>query len=313
MASKPDARARQKKPRAKTVSRFQTTDSGCTLPVDKADDEGPEQGPVDFYGRREKDTRARVHKTFCRLQDAIRRLETHSDESLLDLFRQANDFRTVREGKASGRSYIELAFRLGCEYIEAVAQHLPNDPTAGFRLYVNPTAAESIPPKALEEAFNAAREEIASFNPPSTGLMDDELASEASRLKSKCPELRGLPPYVVERTSDYALDVFKEVERLHELASEKTTDDRIIAPGNRTKPMSYREAAKHIGKAAGKGKRAAKDAAEWLKQCIDDGIIACERITRQNHVFDKNDFPESAWKSIMPSDGQVIESGPKWP
>ena len=76
---------------------------------------------------------------------------------------------------------------------------------------------------------------------------------------------------------------------------------RAIAPENRTKPMSYRKAAVHIGKSSGERKQARKDAAKWLRKCVVDGTYACEHITRQTHVFNKNDFPESAWKSIMPS------------
>jgi hypothetical protein len=68
-----------------------------------------------------------------------------------------------------------------------------------------------------------------------------------------------------------------------------------IAAENRTKPMSYRKAAKYMGKGD------SQDAAEWLSKCVGDGTIKCEHASRQTHVFCRNNFPKSAWPQIMPA------------
>lgn len=76
---------------------------------------------------------------------------------------------------------------------------------------------------------------------------------------------------------------------------------RAIPADARTKPMSFREAAQHMGKCTARStKQAKKDAAEWLKNSVDDGTFACESVSRQAHIFDKNDFPKAAWGQIVP-------------
>jgi hypothetical protein len=75
--------------------------------------------------------------------------------------------------------------------------------------------------------------------------------------------------------------------------------NKQIPPEKRTKPMSYRTAASHIGKAL--GKKGKKHGAEWLKQCINDGTIKCESLTRQTHIFSIDDFPASALPLIQPN------------
>jgi hypothetical protein len=67
-----------------------------------------------------------------------------------------------------------------------------------------------------------------------------------------------------------------------------------IPPEERTIPLTFRRAAKLMGKAGG------KDAAEWLSASVKDGSIRCEHITRQTHVFSKLDFPGDAWPLILP-------------
>jgi len=62
-----------------------------------------------------------------------------------------------------------------------------------------------------------------------------------------------------------------------------------ISPEDRTIPMSYRKAAKLMGKGT------SQDAAEWLSKRVADGVITCEHLSRQSHVFSKRDFPESVW------------------
>jgi hypothetical protein len=67
-----------------------------------------------------------------------------------------------------------------------------------------------------------------------------------------------------------------------------------IAPEDRTIPMSYRRAAKLMGKGN------SKDAAEWLAALVKDGSIPCERLTRQTHVFSKRSFHKDVWHQILP-------------
>lgn len=67
-----------------------------------------------------------------------------------------------------------------------------------------------------------------------------------------------------------------------------------IPSAMRTRPMSFREAAKFLGKPEG------KDSAEWLSACVKDGSYKCESLTRQTHVFSIDQFPESVRSRILP-------------
>lgn len=67
-----------------------------------------------------------------------------------------------------------------------------------------------------------------------------------------------------------------------------------IPPGDRTIPMSYRRAAKLMGKGD------SQDAAEWLSKSVGDGAIPCEHYSRQTHVFSRQWFPQSVWPQIVP-------------
>jgi hypothetical protein len=81
-----------------------------------------------------------------------------------------------------------------------------------------------------------------------------------------------------------------------EVPPSQPTDNKTdrIPPEERTIPLTFRRAAKLMGKAGG------KDAAEWLSASVKDGSIRCEHITRQTHVFSKLDFPGDAWPLILP-------------
>lgn len=68
-----------------------------------------------------------------------------------------------------------------------------------------------------------------------------------------------------------------------------------IPPEFRTVPMSYRRAAKLMGKGV------SKDAAEWLSKSVHDGSIACDHRSRQMHVFSVSDFPKNVWSLIQVS------------
>lgn len=68
-----------------------------------------------------------------------------------------------------------------------------------------------------------------------------------------------------------------------------------ITPEERTIPMSYRRAAKLMGKGS------SQDDAEWLSKSVSDGSIPCIHITRQTHVFSRNWFPKEVWPQIVPA------------
>jgi hypothetical protein len=74
----------------------------------------------------------------------------------------------------------------------------------------------------------------------------------------------------------------------------KTPTHKKIPPAKRTKPMSFREAARRMGKGS------SRDAAEWLSAAVRDGSVACEHISRQLHVFSLDDFPQSVHQQILP-------------
>lgn len=72
-----------------------------------------------------------------------------------------------------------------------------------------------------------------------------------------------------------------------------------IPSEDRTMPMSFRRAARLMGKGD------SQDAAEWLSQSVKDGSIPCESVTRQTHFFSRASFPKSAWPQVCPgSDGK---------
>jgi hypothetical protein len=76
-----------------------------------------------------------------------------------------------------------------------------------------------------------------------------------------------------------------------------------ILPERRTRPLTMVEAAKLMGLAK---KRGEKEAVKCLRAAIKNGVIACETLTRQQHVFDKNEFPRDVWQELAPT-------GPKSP
>lgn len=112
-------------------------------------------------------------------------------------------------------------------------------------------------------------------------------------------ELKGLPhrpDLLAELEQSFAeLEQLLRADlRLSKAAHAEPT--RSIAPEDRTAPMTYRRAAKLMGKGD------SKDAAEWLSKSVRDGSIACEQFgSRQSHVFSKHDFPKSVWPMILPN------------
>jgi hypothetical protein len=79
------------------------------------------------------------------------------------------------------------------------------------------------------------------------------------------------------------------------LRKQQKASSSKIAPANRTRPMSKSEAARLMGY-VGTDKARVKQ----LRAAIVGGIVACESRTRQQHVFDLNQFPKVNWAKIMP-------------
>jgi hypothetical protein len=76
-----------------------------------------------------------------------------------------------------------------------------------------------------------------------------------------------------------------------------------IPPEKRTRVMSLKEAAGLMGYGAG------KDGAKRLRAAIDAGSMQHEQLTRQQHVFSRDDFPDGVQGRITPP----ARSGPKSP
>lgn len=66
-----------------------------------------------------------------------------------------------------------------------------------------------------------------------------------------------------------------------------------ILPENRSRPLSKLDAAKLLGRVG--------DGTKWLNQCIGDGTITCEQLTRQSFVFDITQFPDQVRSKLTPS------------
>lgn len=124
--------------------------------------------------------------------------------------------------------------------------------------------------------------------PETQAVIDDE-AKLAAVLKSAWRD--GAPKWV--RVPD---EPAAEFQRLAITARNETDTAirQVIPPEHRTKPMSYRQAARYLGRPD------SQDSAEWLKKCVDDGTVHCDPMSRQSHVFDRRQFPATIWPQIMP-------------
>jgi hypothetical protein len=83
--------------------------------------------------------------------------------------------------------------------------------------------------------------------------------------------------------------------RMREVVVHAPEKRKRILPGKRTRPMSYREAARLMGK------NDSRDAAEWLSAAVESGIVHCEHVSRQTHIFHLDDFPKNVWPRILPN------------
>jgi hypothetical protein len=74
-----------------------------------------------------------------------------------------------------------------------------------------------------------------------------------------------------------------------------TTKPVKISPENRTIPISLRKAARLMG--YGDDHTAVKR----LRAAVDAGAVVCEKLTRQQFVFDRQDFPHENWSRVIPT------------
>ena len=79
------------------------------------------------------------------------------------------------------------------------------------------------------------------------------------------------------------------------LLTKATRNIRRIHPSHQTRPMSLREAARHMGYGS------SKDAAEKLRAAIESDAVGHQKRTRQQHIFDRRDFPSEVWQKIIPN------------
>lgn len=76
---------------------------------------------------------------------------------------------------------------------------------------------------------------------------------------------------------------------------EKSPPPNKIPAEFRTKAITKKLAAKLMG-------RPNEDSGvKWLNQCIEDGSIICEKLSRQGFVFDIRDFPEHVHPQLSPT------------
>ena len=68
-----------------------------------------------------------------------------------------------------------------------------------------------------------------------------------------------------------------------------------IPADKRTKPMTKKAAARHLGRTGDESR-----AVEWLNKCIEDGLIRHQETSRQSGIYHLDDFPEDKHRHIKP-------------
>jgi hypothetical protein len=149
------------------------------------------------------------------------------------------------------------------------------------------------------------REWEAAFDVEFPGWSRDALKRVASF--AKVPEAEIKPDSFFNAIRIYRTAIAKKKTRLVAVKSGKTLrlirkgdgDGKCraaltIPPAHRTRAMTKQRAARYL-----RGGNA-DSAVEWLNKCIIDGTITCETLSRQSHVFDVRQFPESVRDSILP-------------
>ena len=90
-----------------------------------------------------------------------------------------------------------------------------------------------------------------------------------------------------------------------QLASELASAVNLLADTELPIPFQYRTRAITKRQAAHCLGRSNEDSGvRWLNSCIDDGIIRCERFSRQSYVFDRRQFPGNVHDLICPANSR---------
>ncbi|MHB1422344.1 MAG: hypothetical protein ACYC3I_03940 [Gemmataceae bacterium] len=133
---------------------------------------------------------------------------------------------------------------------------------------------------------------------PETGWMD--------QVDSCCRAL-GLPESLIESFQALQQEacgstvenrVENYVANLDKLIRDELTDlapphqEEKIPPGERTRPMTLKDAARFMGKGG------TKAGVKLVRALIKSGVIPCISITRQTHIFRKSDFPSEVRSKI---------------
>jgi hypothetical protein len=169
----------------------------------------------------------------------------------------------------------------------------------------------TFPPRKITEKYEAVRQRVLEILQPfhPSALLCDARQESATvamdRVQLACTErIAELEARVVsldsrQVTTEQAVNKLTRYTRRLARAQGEVEENgpRKIPPKYRTKPLTLKQAARFMGYGSG------KDAAERLRQAIEAGSVRCERLTRQQHVFDKREFPEDQWP-------QVAASGP---
>lgn len=77
--------------------------------------------------------------------------------------------------------------------------------------------------------------------------------------------------------------------------TEQVEEFEEIPPEFRTKPITKKLAAKCLGK------ENEDSGVRWLSECIEMGLIRCEKMSRQAFVFDLRQFPKESHSKLKPS------------
>jgi len=109
---------------------------------------------------------------------------------------------------------------------------------------------------------------------------------------------------VASRIAELHRDEFINDGYTAELMMELTTAANLLADADRPIPAEYRTKAMSKQQAAAYLGHANPDSGvRWLNQCIQDGTIRCEQLSRQSYVFDMRQFPAKFQAVIVPAQG----------
>jgi hypothetical protein len=135
--------------------------------------------------------------------------------------------------------------------------------------------------------------------PPADGWSLDlekrwiELGLPESLLSGIIGSIPKLQSHIRELDQTLMTGIVQEIDQItrSELAGLPTVEKQRIAPANRTRVMTLKEAARLMGYSGSK-------AHQRLRRAIEDGDVPFERFGRQAYIFDKNSFPIEVWPKL---------------